>query len=159
MQSKIEMEWEFADAVAEENVKRDPLSIGVHHLHIDKAMYVPDTGIFSLTLRSLDKDECSEMRFYMFKKDGTKNNMAIHTMNTLKRALTGTADGCLAPNRVENGIVLAEVKMGKPYVNGSGETVAYPQILDFEPVTADFFTMAAFSESTINGQYVLPKGE
>lgn len=158
MQTVIETEWEFANAVAQET-RSNPLSVGTHHLHIDKAMYVPDTHIYTLTLRSLDTDEVSEMRFYMLKNDGTRNNMAIHTMNTLKKAITGTGDGCLLPNQVEDAIVIAQVKMGKPYLNSKGETVAYPQIYDFEPVSAEYFGMAALSESIIAGQYTIKDGE
>lgn len=150
-----EMTWEFANEIAVEEIKRKPLSVGAHHLHIDKAMYNPDTKVFYITFRSLDNDESSEFRYYMMKKDGSKNNMAIHTMNSLKAALTGKGDGCLLPNQIENGVVIAEVKLGKPFTNDKGETVQYTQILDFEPVTVDYFDMVAMSENVIPDQYKL----
>ena len=55
---------------------------------------------------------------------------------------------------IVHGIVKANVKMGKPWVNKEGVTVVSPQIWHFEPVTQDEYDLVKESEEVIE-QYTM----
>lgn len=155
MQLKItSTEWEFANEIAE-NTNPKKLSVGIHHLHIDDGSYNPDTKVMSIKLRSLDNPgEVEEFKYYLNKKDGTKNGMAIGILNTLKGALSGDSKGILLPCDFINGIVMAEVNLGKPYEASNGQTYQNNEIKKFEPIDVMYYAMASEVEEVIE-QYVV----
>lgn len=146
MQFKI-TNWDFSNTVAKEE---KPVSEGKHLFYIEGANYNGDQRTYSVTLRSVDTDECSEFRFFMFNKDMTPNNRSIGTLNSLKKALTGVGDGVLYPTDTVHGVVRAEVKMSKPNEKGN----VYPNIYRFDPVSESDYQKAEDYFGEVIEQYV-----
>ena len=140
-------EWELSTVTATSTADRSPLSPGIHHLYIESASFNPETGQYALTLSSLDRDdEVSTVKYFVFSKDGTLNNRAVGTLNSLTEAILGRREGILIPKDVTHGVVLAEVKLSKPK-EYNGEMRQYPQIYEFSPVTRGY--LDTISEVTV----------
>lgn len=146
MQFKM-TDWDFSKTVAVENV---PISEGTHLLYIENASYDGDQRTYSVTMRSVETDECSTFKYFMFNKDMSPNNRTIGTLNTLKKALTGDGEGILFPNDIIHGVVKADVKMSKP--NDKGR--CYPNIYEFKPVTEKEYAKAEDYFENVIPQYV-----
>lgn len=143
-------EWEFSSTVAKADT---PLSAGTHHLYIEEAQYLPDNMTYTIRVRSLDTDEVSAVKYFIQNTDLSINNRAVGTLNTLKKALFGVADGIAAPPDIIHGIVMAEVVMSKPKVY-NGEMRQYPQIYEYKPVPRTYYETVAESGLELIEQYV-----
>ena len=136
MQLKM-TEWDFSNIKVVEK-QYEPLSEGKHILYIDSATYDPEDVKMRIRFRSLTTDEASTFTYNIF-RDNEPNNKAI---------------GILMDCDIVHGIVKANVKMGKPWVNKEGVTVVSPQIWHFEPVTQDEYDLVKESEEVIE-QYTM----
>ena len=119
-----------------------PLCEGRHTLQIVDAFFKEDENYYSVTLKSLDEEnEQSTLRYYIIKKDGTRNEQAIGTLEKLGYCIYGVEAGPPNPDDIKNGIVKGFVKHavyeGKEYVN----------IYEYDPV--DKKTLEIAKESGI----------
>ena len=153
MQLKM-TEWDFSNIKVVEK-QYEPLSEGKHILYIDSAKYNPEDVNMRIRFRSLTTDEASTFTYNIF-RDNEPNNIAIGILNSLKHSLAGpdSGDGILMDCDIVHGIVKANVKMGKPWVNKEGVTVISPQIWHFEPVSQDEYDLVKESEEVIE-QYTM----
>lgn len=99
-----------------------PLCEGNHTLQITEASFNENENYYSVTMKSLDEeDEQSTLRYYVLKKDGTRNEQAIGTLNKLGYCIYGVEAGVPNPADIVNGIVRGFAKHtvyeGKEYVN------------------------------------------
>lgn len=111
--------WELSEMIAKETSSLQP---GEQVLRITAAKADLDGGVYTLTLQSVDDDSKeSTMYYYLVKKDGTRNERAVGTLNSLSRAVYGCDAGVPFPDDMVNAIVSAEVKSneyeGKRYLN------------------------------------------
>ena len=158
MQLKM-TDWELSDFEAKE---LPPLSEGEHLLYIQSAMYLPDIDQdgspvnqkFTITFKSLTKDESSKLTFTLMKNREINRN-TYGTLNSLKHALAGpdSGKGILSPGNMEKHVVRATVKMGKPWTGNDGVERVSPNIYHFEPVTMEDYDIASACES-VEEQYV-----
>lgn len=140
--------WQFSELKAKIDT---PLSAGWHTLKIESAKLIQeDPEYYSVTLRDLENpEECTTFRYYLLKKDGTRNESAIGTLNRLGHCIYGVDAGVPYPDDIVNGIVKAEVKL-RPSDDGS---TTYRSIYDFFPVDALTLKVASEVGQTID-QYV-----
>lgn len=125
-----------------------PLSEGIHNLQITEAVFNEEENWYGLTLKSLDEEgEQSRLRYYIVKKDGTRNEQAIGTLNKVGHCLYGVDAGIPFPDDIVNGILKGHVKHtvyeGKEYVN----------IYTYEPVDIQTLEIAKESGLTVLDQY------
>ena len=127
-----------------------PLSEGKHTLQIVDATFKEDENYYSVTLKSLDEEgEQSTLRYYILRKDGTKNDQAIGTLEKLGYCIYGVEAGPPNPDDIKNGIVKGLVKHtvyeGKEYVN----------IFEYTPVDKQTFEIAKMSDIPVLDQYTI----
>lgn len=142
--------WILSSMVAKATV---PLCEGNHTLQITEASFKDDENYYSLTLKSLDEeDEQSTLRYYIIKKDGTRNEQAIGTLNKLGHCIFGLPEdqvGIPNPEDIVNGIVRGFVKHnvyeGKEFVN----------IYEYTPVDKKTLEIAKESGITVLDQYAI----
>lgn len=142
--------WILSGMVAKATV---PLCEGNHTLQITEASFKEDENYYSLTLKSLDEeDEQSTLRYYIIKKDGTRNEQAIGTLNKLGHCIFGLPEdqvGIPNPEDIVNGIVRGFVKHtvyeGKEYVN----------IYEYNPVDKKTLEIAKESGIIVLDQYAI----
>lgn len=142
--------WILSGMVAKATV---PLCEGNHTLQITEASFKDDENYYSLTLKSLDEeDEQSTLRYYIIKKDGTRNEQAIGTLNKLGHCIFGLPEdqvGIPNPEDIVNGIVRGFVKHtvyeGKEYVN----------IYEYNPVDKKTLEIAKESGIIVLDQYAI----
>lgn len=142
--------WILSGMVAKATV---PLCEGNHTLQITEASFKDDENYYSLTLKSLDEeDEQSTLRYYIIKKDGTRNEQAIGTLNKLGHCIFGLPEdqvGIPNPEDIVNGIVRGFVKHtvyeGKEYVN----------IYEYNPVDKKTLEIAKESGIPTLDQYAI----
>lgn len=142
--------WILSGMVAKAAV---PLCEGNHTLQITEASFKDDENYYSLTLKSLDEeDEQSTLRYYIIKKDGTRNEQAIGTLNKLGHCIFGLPEdqvGIPNPEDIVNGIVRGFVKHtvyeGKEYVN----------IYEYNPVDKKTLEIAKESGIPTLDQYAI----
>lgn len=125
-----------------------PLSEGIHTVQITAAVFHDDENYYSVSLKSLDCDhEQSTLRYYILKKDGSRNEPAIGTLNKLGFCIYGQYAGIPYPDDIVNGIVEASVSLqsyeGKTYVN----------VYEYHPVSASDLDIAKQSGLTTIDQY------
>lgn len=137
--------WILSSMQAKEMV---PLSEGIHNLQIIEAVFNEEENWYGLTLKSLDEEgEQSRLRYYIVKKDGTRNEQAIGTLNKVGHCLYGVDAGIPFPDDIVNGILKGHVKHtvyeGKEYVN----------IYTYEPVDIQTLEIAKESGLTVLDQY------
>lgn len=137
--------WILSSMQAKEMV---PLSEGIHNLQITEAVFNEEENWYGLTLKSLDEEgEQSRLRYYIVKKDGTRNEQAIGTLNKVGHCLYGVDAGIPFPDDIVNGILKGHVKHtvyeGKEYVN----------IYTYEPVDIQTLEIAKESGLTVLDQY------
>lgn len=106
-QAHIDKEWDFSNAVAPEN---EPLTVGEHVCHIEKASFDENDKVYVITLRDVENGQCSTFKYYMLKKNFEVNEMSLRVMNGLKKALRGTNQGVLHPDDIINGTVIVKVE-------------------------------------------------
>lgn len=142
--------WILSGMVAKATV---PLCEGNHTLQITEASFKEDENYYSLTLKSLDEeDEQSTLRYYIIKKDGTRNEQAIGTLNKLGHCIFGLPEdqvGIPNPEDIVNGIVRGFAKHtvyeGKEYVN----------IYEYNPVDKKTLEIAKESGIPTLDQYAI----
>lgn len=142
--------WLLSSMVAKTTV---PLCEGNHTLQIVDAAFKDDENYYSVTLKSLDEeDEQSTIRYYIVKKDGTRNEQAIGTLNKLGYCIFGLPEdkvGIPKPEDIKNGIVRGFVKHanyeGKEYVN----------IYEYNPVDRKTLEIAKESGIPTLDQYAI----
>lgn len=132
---------EFANQTEEEigigEKKYKPLEAGKDQiLYIEEATYDKDRGVYTVVLRSVfDEERSSKMSFFFKKKDGSENKMAKGTVASIGTALAGAWISVPSADCIVHGIVKADVTMSDPTENSYGETVQYPRIFKFKPIT------------------------
>lgn len=139
--------WILSDMVAKTTV---PLCEGNHTLQITEASFKDDENYYTVTMKSLDEeDEQSTLRYYIIKKDGTRNEQAIGTLNKLGYCIYGVEAGIPNPEDIVNGIVRGFAKHtvyeGKEYVN----------IYEYTPVDKKTLEIAKESGITVLDQYAI----
>lgn len=137
--------WILSTMQAKETV---PLSEGIHTLQIVEAVYNEEENWYGLTVKSLDEEgEQSRLRYYILKKDGTRNEQAIGTLNKVGYCIYGVDAGIPFPQDILNGIVRGHVKHtvyeGKEYVN----------IYEYAPVDISTLNIAKGAGLTVLDQY------
>ena len=91
--------------------------------------------------------------WYTVTRTGDVNKISVGALTELGKALFNSEVGVPFPDDVKGGVVHTEIVMGKPYVNGKGDTVQYPQIQSFAPVSKDIYVLVAESGRDIIEQY------
>lgn len=139
--------WILSGMVAKTTV---PLCEGNHTLQITEASFKDDENYYTVTLKSLDEeDEQSTLRYYILKKDGTRNEQAIGTLNKLGYCIYGVEAGIPNPEDIVNGIVRGFAKHtvyeGKEYVN----------IYEYNPVDKKTLEIAKESGIPTLDQYAI----
>ena len=139
--------WILSSMVAKTTV---PLCEGNHTLQITEASFKDDENYYTVTLKSLDEeDEQSTLRYYIIKKDGTRNEQAIGTLNKLGYCIYGVEAGIPNPEDIVNGIVRGFAKHnvyeGKEFVN----------IYEYTPVDKKTLEIAKESGITVLDQYAI----
>ena len=139
--------WLLSSMVAKTTA---PLCEGNHTLQIAEASFKDDENYYSVTLKSLDnEDEQSTLRYYIIKKDGTRNEQAIGTLNKLGYCIYGVEAGIPNPSDIVNGIVRGFAKHtvyeGKEYVN----------IYEYNPVDRKTLEIAKESGIPTLDQYAI----
>lgn len=137
--------WILSTMQAKEMV---PLCEGIHNLQIIEATFNEEENWYGITVKSLDEeDEQSRLRYYVVKKDGTRNEQAIGTLNKIGYCIYGVEAGVPFPQDIINGIVKGHVKHtiyeGKEYVN----------IFQYEPVDKQTLEIAAEAGLTVLDQH------
>lgn len=139
--------WILSSMVAKTTV---PLCEGNHTLQITEASFKDDENYYTVTLKSLDEeDEQSTLRYYILKKDGTRNEQAIGTLNKLGYCIYGVEAGIPNPEDIVNGIVRGFAKHnvyeGKEFVN----------IYEYNPVDKKTLEIAKESGIPTLDQYAI----
>lgn len=139
--------WLLSNMVAKTIV---PLCEGNHTLQITEASFKEDEDYYTITVKSLDEeDEQSTLRYYIIKKDGTRNEQAIGTLNKLGYCIYGVEAGIPNPVDIVNGIVRGFAKHtvyeGKEYVN----------IYEYNPVDKKTLEIAKESGIPTLDQYAI----
>ena len=127
--------WILSGMTAKVNT---PLVEGIHNLRIVDAKFNDEENYYSVTLASLDEDnQQSTVRYYVLKKDGNVNDVAVGTLNKLGYCIYGVEAGIPCPQDIINGVVNAPVKIS------SYEGKSYVSIYDFNPVSRQTLDMVA----------------
>lgn len=125
-----------------------PLVEGTHNLRIVDAKFNDEENYYSVTLASLDEEnQQSTLRYYILKKDGTRNEPAIGTLNKLGFCIYGQDAGIPYPQDIINGVVRAPVK----YSTYEGKS--YVSIYDYSPVNRQTLDMVAQAGFPVIDQY------
>lgn len=141
--------WQFSEMVAKTDT---PLSAGWHVLRIESAKMVSEetSDYYSVTLRDIESPEqCTVFRYYLLKKDGTRNESAIGTLNKLGYCIYGVVAGIPNPVDIVNGIVKGDVKLTPNEEKGT----VFRSIYDFQPIDALTLRIASEVGTTID-QYI-----
>lgn len=128
--------WNMSDWKAKADV---PLSEGVHTLQVEYASIDDTTKAYSVTLRCVDSDEVSQIRYFPVKKDGSRNNMAIGTLNSLGEAIFGQNVGIPWVDDILNGVVEADVKYSQEFVKADGSKGHYINVYAYRPIKKETF--------------------
>lgn len=137
-------EWKLSNMIAKND---EPLSEGEHVLQIENAIYDDDKHTYTLVLRCVDSDQVSSVKYFLKKKDGSDNNSAIGTLNSLGNALFRWKDkekgipwkGIPFMDDLLDGIVRAYVNWGDEFVRIDGSTGHYVNIYQYLPVDGETF--------------------
>lgn len=142
--------WEFSEMKARETT---PLGEGIQTLRITGARMDADRGCYTLSLQSVDDDSKeSTLYYYLIKKDGTRNEKAVGTLNSLSRAIYGCDAGLPFPDDIVNGLVSADVRISEY----EGRT--YHNVYHFDPVDRTTLDSAAVLGPVID-QYCTERGD
>ena len=128
--------WFMSDWIAKADV---PLTEGVHTLQVEFASLDDATKAYSVTLRCVDTDQVAQIRYFPVKKDGSCNNMAIRTLNSLGEAIFGQNVGIPFVNDILNGVVEADVKYGKEFTKSDGSKGHYINVYSYRPIKKETY--------------------
>ena len=147
--------WDMSDWIAKDD---EPLTEGEHTLQIENAVLDDATKAYTLTLRCVETDQVSTVKYFPVKKDGSKNKYAIGSLNSLGRALFGFEVGIPFMNDVLDGIVKANVQLGGEYAKSDGTKGHYINIYSYSPIDKETYDVLKESGfKIIEDQYWIGK--
>lgn len=142
--------WNMSDWIAKADM---PLSEGMHVLQIENAEMDDQTHAYTVKLRCVESDEVSTIKYFPVKKDGSRNNYAVGSLNSLGRALFGQDVGIPFMNDIINGVVKAEVTYNGEYVKTDGSKGKYVNIYSYQPITKEMLESLRLAGFKLIDQY------